>query len=259
MIFNLIIAVILALASPAAPPKAEFTVATFNIKGGKDNDSWKQRRNGVVATIVESDANIVLLQEARYPKQVLSRLNKKSDRTWSLVRGKDAVHILIDGTMRRMSVYRMGIGHQREYVEARLRHRKTGARFRVWATHLIASSEKEGRPTPVAAEMRKAEARKIAPRITKFRKIIGGGDINSHHRFPGSLASLFVHDEVRDRVDHVVNGDLDSNDDFKPNARMGDWLDRLFAGPDCQVVAVGLVDSGKSSDHNLVWARVRMP
>jgi endonuclease/exonuclease/phosphatase family metal-dependent hydrolase len=69
MIFNLIIAVILALASPAAPPKAEFTVATFNIKGGKDNDSWKQRRNGVVATIVESDANIVLLQEARYPKQ----------------------------------------------------------------------------------------------------------------------------------------------------------------------------------------------
>jgi endonuclease/exonuclease/phosphatase family metal-dependent hydrolase len=240
--------------APAATDTANFRIASFNVKGGHDNASWKERRDGVVSTIVKSEANVVLLQEARYPKQILSRLNKKSPRTWSLVKGKDAVHILTDGTMQRMSVYRMGIGYDREYVEARLRHRKTGVRFRVWATHLIASNESQGRPTEVAAQMRKEQARKIAPRITQFQKIVGGGDINSHYTHEGSLASLFIHDEVRDRVPLVENGHLNSVDNFKPNPENGEWLDRLFTGPQTTVRAVGLIDSKTFSDHNLIWA-----
>ena len=250
---------------PAPPPSADFRVASFNVKGGADTvaGSWRQRLPGVVATMREAGAQVYLLQEAeragRHPRQILAELQRQTGHTsWALARGPDAVHAIFDSAVFDLTGQQVtDIGDARVYLELGLRHRATGVPVVVWTTHLIASGK--GRPTPVAAQMRKVEAHRIAAQLGGVRNSIGGGDINSHYRGPGTLASIISeagHTEVRDLVVSTANGHLDSNDDFLPNAEEGAWLDRLFAGPGCRVEAVGLVDSGDSSDHNLIWAQV---
>ena len=247
------------------PPRADFRVASFNVKGGADTvaGSWRQRLPGVVATMREAGAQVYLLQEARrseaHPRQILAELQRQTGRTsWALARGPDAVHAIFDSAVFDLTDQQVtDIGDARVYLELGLRHRATGVPVVVWTTHLIASGK--GRPTPVAAEMRKVEAHKIAGQLDGVRNSIGGGDINSHYRGPGTLASIISDagpTEVRDLVVSTANGHLDSNDDFLPNAEEGAWLDRLFAGAGCRVRAVGLVDSGDASDHNLIWAQV---
>jgi endonuclease/exonuclease/phosphatase family metal-dependent hydrolase len=249
-----------------ATATVHFRIASFNVKGGADTPygSWATRLPKVVATMRQADADIYLIQEARisknHPQQILAELEKQTgDTGWHLVRGPNAIHILHHDRNKQVQHIEYDIGDDRDYIELNLWNRATGVRFWCWVTHLIAADEDAGRTTEEAAALRREEASRIVrpDRLERLHRVVGGGDINSHHVHETSLAAIWYdagHDDVRTRVDTVENGELDSNDDFLPNPMLGEWIDRLFAGPLCQVTAAGLVDSGTASDHNLIWA-----
>lgn len=241
---------------------ATFRVATFNVTGGYDG--WPDRLPDVVATMLGAKASVHLIQEAHEEegehRQILREFHRQSHDRWQLVVGRGGNHFIIDsGKYRVLRKTNVHLPHDRWYTEVNLQHRATGVKFWVWNTHLIATMLPH-RPGDVADRMREDQSRVIAARVERLWRSVGGGDTNDG--VDGLRVNLAAvgHDEVRTLTDNVTNGEWDSHElRYEPNRMRGRWMDLLFAGDLAFVNACGLVDSGESSDHNLIWASVSIP
>lgn len=240
-------------------------IVDFNVNGGytTERGTWRQRRPLVVETILSSDPDVVLLQEAHEEKDehrwIRDAMNAASPRPWRLVTGDGGNHFIIDDSLFKViKKTTIRLPYDRDFTEVNLYHKPTGVRSWTWNTHLITSDVAKGRTSEMARAMRVEQGRTIADRIARLHRCVGGGDLNEWPMDKGVHLQLSAagHDDIRSRTTNITNLDYNSRDAYGPNPMEGKWIDYIGAADLVDVHAGGLIDSGDASDHNLLWADV---
>lgn len=246
-----------------APGSMAVRMASFNVNG-VNNSTFASRLNGLAQTIVSSGAKVIGLQELSanvidQPSMLLAKVKEVSgSNSWALLVIPNLNAILYDASAVQALwplASSKGLGDGKWAGAMLFRDIPTDTQFIFWTTHYLTSDEltKQIAHTRVLLPW-------LASLVARYGVgLIGSGDFNAKNRAadrPMGMFALAGHTDVRDLLDpeEVVNGSYNSLDSYGSNGMNGWWIDHLlvFGGP--RPSAVGLVDSGVSSDHNLIYA-----
>lgn len=241
--------------------------ASFNVNGiGSAPVPFPTRVPGIVSTMLGSGASVIGAQEANstsspdQPGAVVAGLNSQpgSSGQWAAFIGPNLNVIFVDqAVFTPLSTKTMdkALGEGKYASALRLQHVESGVEVIFWTTHYLTS----GYLTEQIRATRILTAWLASLRATYAVPLIGSGDFNAKDRSasrPMGMFALAGHTDVRDLVETVENGTYNSHDSYEPNGMNGWWIDHLLVHGGASPTAVGLVDSGDYSDHNLVWADV---
>ena len=150
---------------------------------------------------------------------------------------------------------------------AMLRHRRTNKRCSFAVTHF--SANKEFGSSVKGAYWRARQARYVASYLKEFDYFVLSMDANESSTAGGvrAIFSLAGITHMRKALSGVINSNWNSfagGWDDSDQAKRGSWIDDMFVrtrratGSPVRVVTLvtgGLVDTGKASDHNILWAK----
>jgi hypothetical protein len=236
--------------------------ASFNYNGIDHQGTWASRKAGIISTMFNSGAAVIGCQEANstsspdQPGQIVAGLNAASGSSgqWQSFIGPNLNVIFVDTAVftplwTKTKDVALGVG---KYASALLlQHVTSGARVTYWTTHYLPGDENE--------DQRKAATAVLIPWLATLGPRVGGGDLNNHSSAaakPVGMLNLSGNVEFRSLVDTVTNGTYNSLDGYDTNPMEGFWIDHLFVSGGPAPTAVGLIDSGTASDHNLVYADI---
>lgn len=242
-------------------------VASFNVNGVQGAPtSFESRLNGLGQTIVNSGAAAVGLQECsdnvtNQPALLLAKVKELSGNTaWTMFVGPNLNCLLID-TARLTPLWPTtsdkGLGDGKWASALMVQDVTAGVPVILWVTHYLTSSE---------LTKQIAHTRVLIPWLkglydTFGVPLIGTGDFNAKDKSatrPMGMLALAGHSDVRDLVEpeDITNRTYNSHDSYGANGMNGWWIDHVLVYGGTRPTAVGLVDSGTASDHNLVYATV---
>jgi endonuclease/exonuclease/phosphatase family metal-dependent hydrolase len=255
----------------SAPAGMSERVASFNYNGivRSGVPSWATRKPLIIDTMFNSGASLIGCQEANstssgddQPAVIVAGMNAEagSSGQWETFIGSNLNVIFNDAAVfeaRWAKTQDKRLGDGKYAVAMLFKHKASGAEFIFCTTHYLTSSEltKQIAHTKVLISF-------TASLQSKYDvPVILTGDFNAKQKTatrPIGMLTQAGHIDVRDLVEpeDITNAQYNSLDSYDPNDMLGYWIDHIFVSGGPEPTAVGLLDSGNASDHNLIWADI---
>lgn len=248
---------------PVDPPPTEPTrlrVANWNLLHDTPAHPLRDRIDEQAHAIRGTEAHAVTLQECNYDHA--AALQQKLGPTWRWHRDQTRTimwdtRYLHDQILRAKQLASPYSPATKSVALAKLAHRNGGS---LWlaSTHLSANVY-DGVPEDKMVLERAAQARELTRRLSTYKVLLLGGDVNSSRMdagYPQNILSAGGFTRLADAVTvtnrqvRSFHGYADPDDDSR-------WIDTIAAKQRVKILRGGLVET-KASDHNLLWADVEI-